>query len=107
MPKICYKLILLIFFLNFDLAKGGGGGASAPLALPGCALVPYTFITTVFTVIAWGREFESQADQILHSVANGYASSCVALALWREDGHRKAVGCSVRQQNQLVCCYTV
>jgi len=30
--KICQKLKLLIFFLNFDLAKWGG--ASAPLAPP-------------------------------------------------------------------------
>jgi len=37
MHKIGYKLKVFIFFFNFDLAKGGTG-ASAPLALPGCAL---------------------------------------------------------------------
>jgi len=36
MHKIDQKLKLLIFFLNFDLAKGGE--ALAPLAPPGCAL---------------------------------------------------------------------
>jgi len=47
---------------------------------------------------ARGREFESQkACQIFHSVATVshrfyiYASSCVALALWRGDGHCKLV----------------
>jgi len=40
MHEIGQKLKLLIFFLNFNLVKGGRG-ASAPLTPPGCALGCY------------------------------------------------------------------
>jgi len=43
MHEICYKLKLLIFFLNFDLAKEG----SALLASPGCTLGQKTFLATL------------------------------------------------------------
>jgi len=49
------------------------------------------------TLYAGGLEFESRTGQTLHSVTNGlpplriYASTCVAFALWRGDGHRKLV----------------
>jgi len=42
------------------------------------------------------------ALQTVYHRFNIYASSCVALALWRRDGHRKG-----QQQNQLYYCFTV
>jgi len=60
----------------------------------------YIFIFNARASYAGGREFVSQrstksytALQRVRHRFNIYASSCVALVLWRGDGHRKLVTC--------------